>query len=352
MKAETIKKISIAVAITLLFVFVYMISSILLPFVMGIVIAYLLDPITEKLTRKWIPRGLSAAIVLTGFFVLVVAVIMLLFPLLKSQSMLFAQKIPVYANALWVKIEPILNTIKENAADKDIDLNIKESLSAHAEDIIKITIGVFTKIITSGVALFNVMGLVFITPVVAFYLLKDWKNFTNSSEGLIPSKYKSEAMEVMGKIDGALAGWIRGQLSVCIVLAVYYAITLSIVGLDVAIAIGVFTGLMTAIPYVGWSLGALAGIGVAFAQFGDQHMMIVIVGAIFLIGQFIESNFLTPNLIGGNIDLHPVWMIFALLAGGALCGFVGFLIAVPVAAIAAVLIRHFVPKMRSNYKKA
>ncbi len=346
MKTETIRKITITALILGLLGFTYMISSILLPFIMGIVIAYLLDPATDKVTRKWIPRGAAAGIVLTGFFIVVISVIMMLFPLLKSQSVVFAQKVPVYANAIWVQIEPIVNSIKENAANNDIDLNLKDSLAQHAEDIIKITLGVFTKIITSGVALFNLIGLFFITPIVAFYLLRDWDKMIAAAENFLPKKHKTEINDVFSKIDGALAGWIRGQLTVCVVLALFYAITLSIAGLDVAIAIGVFTGLMTAIPYVGWSLGALAGIGVAFAQYGDNYTMVLVIAGIFLVGQFIESNFLTPNLIGGNIDLHPVWMIFALLAGGAICGFVGFLLAVPVAAITAVLIRHFLPKLR------
>lgn len=348
MKKETVKKLIIASLVIALLFFICMISSILFPFIMGIVIAYLLDPITEKMTSKWFPRGVSAAIILLGFFLIVISIIMLLFPLLKTQAIVFAQKIPVYATALWVKIEPIVTSIKENAASKDIDLNLKASISKHAEEIIKLAIGVFTKLVTSGVALFNVIGLVFITPIVAFYLLRDWKGFVNSSEGLIPRKYKNETKEVLRKIDGALAGWIRGQLTVCCVLAIFYAISLSLIGLDVAIAIGVFTGLMTAIPYVGWSLGALCGIGVAFAQYGDQYVMISAVAGIFLLGQLLESNFLTPSLIGGNIDLHPVWMIFALLAGGTLYGFVGFLVAVPLAAIIAVLIRHFIPKLRSS----
>ncbi len=343
------KKIIIATLFIALLFFMYMISSILLPFVMGIVIAYLLDPVTNKLTCKWIPRGLSAGIVLVAFFTIVVAVVMLLFPLLQTQSVAFAQKVPVYISAIWTKVEPIITSLKENAASKDIDLNIQASLSKHAEEIIKLAIGVFTKIITSGVALFNVIGLVFITPVVAFYLLRDWKNFTSSSQGLIPSKYREQANEILTQIDGALAGWIRGQLTVCMVLALFYAVSLSIIGLDVAIAIGVFTGLMTAVPYVGWSLGAIAGIGVAFAQFGDNYVMILVVAGIFLLGQVIESNFLTPNLIGGNIDLHPVWMIFALLAGGALCGFIGFLVAVPLAAIIRVLVPHFIKFIKQKY---
>ena len=202
-------------------------------------------------------------------------------------------------------------------------------------------------IINNGFALINLLSLLLITPVVAFYMLRDWDTFVKKVDNLLPRKSKNEIREQFKLIDKALSGFIRGQVSVCVILGAYYSFGLHIIGLELGLLVGFLAGLISFIPYVGSISGFLISIILAFAQFGDVTKIIEVV-AVFMIGQFIEGNFLTPKLVGDNIGLHPVWVMFSLLAGGVLLGFLGLMIAVPVAAIIGVLTRYTI----NNYKKS
>lgn len=212
---------------------------------------------------------------------------------------------------------------------------------------LKLAGGVLRGIITSGFAIFNLISLLLITPVVAFYMLRDWDMFIAKVDSLLPRRSKASIREQARQIDRTLAGFIRGQLSVCVILGTYYSLGLYLVGLDLGLLVGFIAGLISFIPYVGSIVGFLLSIGIAFAQF-DSLMPILQVVLVFVTGQFLEGNFLTPKLVGENVGLHPVWVMFALLAGGVLLGFLGLMIAVPLAAVIGVLLRHAI----ENYKKA
>ena len=346
--SNLIRNIIIAVITAALFAFFFSVRSILFPFIMGMFVAYLLDPLTDKLTEKRIPRSLASGITLTIFLLVIMFVLSLLLPLLKSQLIIFSSKIPTYLNAIWRHLQPLLDNVKEMLSlHEDGTPDLKSILANNSKEIIDFTVHFITRIITNGVALFNVIGLIFITPIVAYYLLNDWKNFLSSCKSLIPRRHSEEVLQVFSDMDKALAGFIRGQLSVCCIMALYYAVALSAIRLDVAVAIGVFTGLMTAIPYIGWTLGAACGISVAIAQFADSPTRITLVVLVFLGGQLLESCIFTPKLVGSSIGVHPIWIMFALLAGGVLFGFVGVLLAVPLAAILGVLVRYAFHKLKA-----
>ena len=198
-----------------------------------------------------------------------------------------------------------------------------------------------------GLAIFNAVSLVFITPVVGFYLLRDWHHILATIDMNIPQTHATDVHALAIRIDRRLAGFIRGQAVVCIVLGAFYAIGLTLVGLDFGLAIGIFSGLVSFIPFVGSISGLVLSVSVALFQFPDWTS-VVIVAAVFLSGQALEGNLLTPWLVGDRVGLHPVWIIFALLAGGAVFGFVGLLLAVPLAAVLGVLVRFALERYRAG----
>ncbi|MGH7186923.1 MAG: AI-2E family transporter, partial [Pseudomonadota bacterium] len=202
-------------------------------------------------------------------------------------------------------------------------------------------------LLSGGLALVNILSLLFITPVVTFYLLRDWDRIVKQIDALLPREHAETIREQARLVNETLSGFVRGQATVCFLLGGFYAVALSLAGLDFGLVIGLIAGALSFIPFVGTIFGFVASVGLAFAQF-DQWHRIAIVVAIFLVGQFVEGNFLTPKLVGDRVRLHPVWIIFALLAGAALFGFVGLLLAVPVAAVIGVLIRFAVSRYTAS----
>jgi predicted PurR-regulated permease PerM len=203
-------------------------------------------------------------------------------------------------------------------------------------------------------AFVNLMSLLVVTPIVAFYLLADWDHIVARIDSLLPRDHADEVRDIARGIDAAMAGFIRGQGTVCLLLGVLYAVALSFAGLRFGLAIGLGAGLLSFIPFVGAILGGVLAIGVALVQFWPDVSSILIILAIFAAGQFIEGNFLSPKLVGGSIGLHPVWLMFALFAFGYVFGFAGLLLAVPLAAAAGVLVRHFIGRYQRSklYKGA
>ena len=190
-------------------------------------------------------------------------------------------------------------------------------------------------VLSGGAAVANTLSLIIITPVVTFYLLRDWDNIAATVDGWLPRAQAPTIRELASEVDRTLAGFLRGQGTVCLLLGVFYAIGLTVAGLDFGLVIGLIAGLLSFIPYVGSIVGLLLSVGLAFLQF-DDWLRVAVVAGIFFVGQALEGNVLTPRLVGGRVGLHPVWVIFAILAGGTLFGFVGVLLAVPVAAVIGV----------------
>ena len=317
----------------------YLLRGMLLPFVAGMAIAYLLDPICDRLVDMKISRTLATTILTLVFALFVVGGLMVLLPALVSQLAGFVERLPDYLEALRHQIEQVL-IFAEARIDPALIGKLKASLAASADELFGWSTALVGRVITGGVALANLISLLVITPVVTFYLLRDWDDMVEKIQTWLPVEHARTIREQLAEIDRTLAGFVRGQSSVCLILAVFYAVSLSIAGLDFGLLIGLIAGLLTFIPYVGSIVGLIASVGMALVQF-DDWTRIAIVAAIFLVGQAVEGNFLTPKLVGDRVGLHPVWVIFALLAGGFLFGFVGVLLAVPVTAVIGVLARFF-----------
>lgn len=256
------------------------------------------------------------------------------------------QATPKYLALVLEKARPALQRLAERFPGL-IGGNLEEMIKGNIGNGVKFAGALLKGLIANGFAFINLISLILITPIVTFYMLRDWDTFVRKFEGLLPKKSKKGIMESMKEINVIIAGFIRGQLSVCLILGLYYSIGLKLVGLELGLLVGFIAGVISFIPYVGSITGFVLGIILAFAQFGDvTHVMYVV--AVFLSGQFLEGNFLTPKLVGDSVGLHPVWVMFALLAGGVLLGFLGLMLAVPVAAIIGVLVRNMIKRYKQS----
>ena len=335
--------------LTLLGIFcllVYALRSVLLPFVVGIIIGYLLDPLACRFEKLKLSRTSATFLVLFLVAIILIPAILALAGMIDDQLSLFINAVPGYMSSLNKKIEPIIANLQDNFPALSRD-KIREYLQGNISNGLKLFGNVLRKLITSGYALFNIVSLLLITPVVAFYMLRDWNSFIKKVDSLLPKSHKKEIRTQAKEIDKIISSFIRGQLSVCVLLGSFYAIGLTFVGLDLGMLVGFIAGIISFIPYVGSIVGFITAMGIAFAQF-DTWIPIAQVIAVFGVGQFLEGNFLTPKLVGDSIGLHPVWVMFALLAGGVLLGFLGLMIAVPLAAVIGVLVRFAISKYKQS----
>lgn len=313
---------------------IYVMRDVLLPFVAGMAVAYLLDPVVDRLERVKVGRTVATLLVLLAFFVLSIGTLLLLVPLLQAQIEEFARAAPGYMETIRNRLEPLLRDLAAGF-DQNAALGKLPDLAGNALSWLGNLLG---RLLSGGAWLVNVISILVITPIVSFYLLRDWDKMVAAVDGWLPRAQAGTIREQMQAVDRTLAAFVRGQGTVCLILGVFYAVGLSVAGLDFGLVIGLFAGLISFVPFVGSILGAILSVGLAMAQF-DTWQPVAIIAAIFMVGQVIEGNFLTPNLVGDAVGLHPVWVIFALLAGGALFGFLGVLLAVPVAAVIGVLTR-------------
>ena len=332
--------------IALCCLFLYALRSILLPFAVGILVAYFLDPLVNKLTAKKVSRNSASLLVLGSLLIVFIPSVILLGGAIISQIAEFAGKIPDYVNVFGKRVAPFLQDLQEQYSGFS-SANIEEFLQKHLGDTFKLIGKLLNKLINEGFAFINIVSLLLISPVVAFYMLCDWPKITETVMRLIPRKNEKGVREVLARIDRIISGYLRGQFVVCLFLGTFYSCGLLLVGLDLGLLVGFLAGLISFIPYVGSISGFLAAIILALTQYGVGFELAEVVG-VFVLGQFIEGNFLTPKLVGENIGLHPVWVMFALLAGGTLLGLLGMLIAVPVAAIIGVLLKILI----ADYQKS
>lgn len=323
--------------------FLYLFSSILLPFVAGMVLAYFLDPVADRLERLGLSRIMATVVILFAFLIVLTLAFVILVPILASQMADFAGKLPEYLTrlqALITSYDP--EWLKERFG---VDASsLRDGLNSLLTSGFGLLTTLFQSIWTSGMALVSVISLFVVTPVVAFYMLLDWDRMVATVDGWIPRDYVDTVRQIATDINTATAGFVRGQGTLCLILGIMYAIGLTLTGLNFAILIGLFAGLISFIPYVGSLTGLVLAVGVAFVQFWPDWKMIVAVAVVFFVGQFIEGNILSPKLVGKSVGLHPVWLMFSLFAFGALFGFVGLLVAVPAAAAIAVLVRFAIAR--------
>jgi predicted PurR-regulated permease PerM len=316
----------------------WLLSGILLPFLAGLALAYFLDPVADRLERLGLPRlAATLAILLLSILAIVLALLLIL-PVLGDQIVKFANDLPGLLQALVARFDALAPLwLKDMIAKSGTD--IQGQLSTLAGRAAGWIGTLLTSVWSGGMALVNLLSLLVVTPIVAFYLLADWDRIVARVDGWLPRDHAETVRAIARDIDAAMAGFIRGQGTVCLLLGAFYAIALTLAGLKFGLAIGIAAGLLTFIPYVGSIVGGVLAIGVGLVQFWPDFGAILVIVAIFAAGQFIEGNFLSPKLVGHSVGLHPVWLMFALFAFGYIFGFVGLLLAVPLAAAAGVLVR-------------
>ncbi|MBD3680116.1 MAG: AI-2E family transporter [Rhodobacteraceae bacterium] len=330
------------IAAVVLFLLLWVLGDVILPFVLGGAFAYMLDPIADRLERLGLGR-IAATIVITFFAALVVLVLALLvIPTL-------IQQIGALINGAPGSIARLQAFLTERYPELlDTESTLRQSLQSITETLRARGGQVLEGLLSSAGSLFNVAVLMILVPVVTFYLLMDWDRMVARVDSLLPRDHAPVIRKLAREIDDTLAAFIRGQGTVCLVLGTYYAMALMLVGLEFGLAVGFLSGLVSFIPYVGAVVGGALAFGLAIFQFWGEWHWIGVVVIIFFSGQMLEGNILTPNLVGGSIGLHPVWLIFALAAFGTLFGFVGMLVAVPVAAALGVLTRFGIAQYQES----
>jgi predicted PurR-regulated permease PerM len=327
----------------ILAIFIYLFSDILLPFVAGMVLAYFLDPVADRLQRLGLSRVMATVIILITFLIVLVLALVILIPVLASQLSDFIVKLPEYL----AQFQALVTSYDPNWLEQRFGLDagsLQEGLNSLLTSGMGLVTTVFQSIWSSGVAIFSIAGLFIVTPVVAFYMLLDWDRMVATVDGWVPREHVETVRQIATDINTATAGFVRGQGTLCLILGAMYAFGLTLTGLSFGILIGLFAGLISFIPYVGSLVGLVLSVGLAFVQFWPDWTMVLAVAGVFFAGQFIEGNILQPRLVGKSVGLHPVWLMFALFAFGALFGFVGLLIAVPAAAAIAVLVRFAISR--------
>ena len=315
-------------------------ASILLPFVAAAGIAYFLDPLAVRLTRAGMGRSLAATLLVTGLVAAGLLFALLLYPLILAQIGILISRVPAYVNDLRLWAGDVIVHLQERLGEEYVDGKLRDLVSGQAGVMLSFFASALTRIVGGGFALFNVLSLLVVTPVVAFYLLRDWPAMVQRVDGWLPRRYAGVLRQQAKEIDRILSAWLRGQALCCLLLGVFYALALQLVGLDLGLIVGLTAGLLSFIPYVGTITGGVTSIGLALAQFPTWAGVAEVTG-VFIAGQLLEGYVIYPRFLGDRVELHAVWVIFALFAGGAVFGFLGVLLAVPVAAMIGVLARFW-----------
>ena len=328
---------------TAVFLFLlWALGNVILPFLVGAAIAYFLDPVADRLERMGLSRVLATVLIFVFMRGIVILALLGIIPLLIQQSNDLMQAAPELFNQLRTWLTERFPQLMDNGSPLRQSLgSIGETIQARGGELLQ-------QVLTSAAGVVNLLVFLVVVPVVAFYMLLDWDRLIARIDDLLPRDHADTIRTLAGQIDRTLASFIRGQGTVCLILGTFYAVALMIVGLQFGLVVGLVAGLLTFIPYVGALVGGALSVGLALFQFWGDWWLIVAVAAIFQIGQMVEGNILTPKLVGSSVGLHPVWLIFALSAFGTLFGFVGMLVAVPVAAAIGVLVRFVIEQYQAG----
>src|ERR1700730_17614599 len=340
-------------AFFLVVLLLWLFSGVLLPFAAAVAIGYLLNPLADRLERLGFNR-LSATLFIFACFALVIVLIaVFILPVLWRQLTSFIEALPTYAT----KLEELVSRLSQDYGGvlmNKLGLSNKggNELASATHDLVaqaaQWAASFLNSLLTGGAALISLVSLLFVTPVVVFYMLLDWDKMLATIDGLVPLRHRETVRELAREIDRALAGFLRGPAIVCLFLGAWYGIGLSLIGLNFGLLIGITAGILSFIPYVGSLTALVLSSTVAIVQDWPQWRLLAMALAVFLIGQFLEGNILSPKLVGESVGLHPVWLIFALLAFGSLFGFTGLITAVPFAAAAGVILRFAVRRYRES----
>ncbi|MDA8050789.1 MAG: AI-2E family transporter [Rhodospirillales bacterium] len=315
-------------------------SSILLPFVAASGIAYFLDPVAHQLTRLGVPRPVAALILIIGLIAVGLMVVLLLYPLIAQQVGVLVAHLPDYVLALRNVAQRLVTDLQARLGPDYVNSKLRDLIASQGGAVLSFVAQALTRLITGGVALFNVAEVAIVTPVVAFYLLRDWPRVVARADSWLPRRYAAVLRAQAQEVDRILSAWLRGQLLCCLFLALFYAAGLTLVGLDLGLIVGLAAGILSFIPYVGTITGATISTALALAQF-PLWSGLIRVALVFVIGNQFETYVIYPRFLGDRVKLHAVWVIFALFAGGAAFGFLGILLAVPMAAVLGVLARFW-----------
>jgi predicted PurR-regulated permease PerM len=340
---QTAKGQRVALIIGVLVVFWFalqLFASVLAPFAAAAVIAYALDPPTTRLTRLGLPRGIAALVMLLALIAAVLLFALLLYPLLIAQIGLLVARIPQYATLLQGWARAVLTDLQANFGPDVVNDKLRDLVSGQAGSMLSILLSTVTSVIGSSFAIFNVLSLAIVTPVVGFYFLRDWRDIIAMIDSWLPQRYVGVIRAQAREVDRILSAWVRGQALCCVFLALYYAAGLTAAGLDLGLVVGLSAGLLSFIPYVGSISGGVTAVGLAMAQF-PHWRGVVVVAAVLIVGQVLEGYVIYPRFLGDRVELPAVWVIFALFAGGAAFGFLGVMLAVPIAATIGVLCRFW-----------
>jgi predicted PurR-regulated permease PerM len=324
-------------ALIVFFLLVDLLSPILLPFVAGSAIAYFLDPLVSRLQRWRVRRALGTVVALLLFALALLLVLALLIPLLQLQGAEFVRRAPRIVDEARQRLDQFMQFAQQQLPPEDV-AKLRDMLGSIVADITAWLVRLLQTLLTSGFALANLLSLIFVTPVVAFFMLRDWDRIVAGVDSWLPRQHLATIREQARLVDETLAGFVRGQLLVCLGVGLYYAMALRLVGLEFGLIIGILAGILTFIPYVGFATGFVLASSLALLQFGASYGLLEVI-VVFAIGQVLEANVLGPKLVGERVHLHPVWVIFALLAFGSVFGFLGVLLALPAAAVIGVLVR-------------
>ena len=330
----------IAAAVFLLLL--WLLGDVLLPFIVGGAIAYFLDPVADRLERVGMSRVAATSVISLVALILVVLLVLAVIPTLVNQLTALINAAPDIARRLqgfllqrFPDLADNTSTIRQTLAE------IGLAIQARGADLAQ-------GVLSSALGVISVVLFIIVVPVVAFYLLLDWDDMVARIDGMLPLDHAPHIRRLAGEINAVMAGFVRGQVTVCLSLGTFYAVALMAAGLQFGLIVGGIAGAITFIPYVGSLVGGTLALGLALFQFWGDWVQIGIIAAIFAAGQFVEGNILTPRLVGKSVGLHPVWLLFALSAFGTVFGFVGMLIAVPVAASIGVLTRFAIEQYRGS----
>ncbi len=325
----------------------YLLAPVLTPFLIGALLAYMGDPLADRLEAWGTPRTLAVVVVFLVLTLAGLGLLLVLVPLLERQVAVLVQQAPHYIDWLQEQMLPWVGT-QLGLDERVFDLGaLKESVRAHWATAGGFAAGVLASLSRSGLVVLGWLANLLLIPVVTFYLLRDWDVLVARLRVMLPRRNEATVVRLVGEADEVLGAFLRGQLLVMLGLATIYAVGLSLVGLDLALLIGIAAGLVSFVPYLGFIVGIVAAVIAALVQFHELYPLLWVF-AVFGIGQLIEGTVLTPLLVGDRIGLHPVAVIFAVLAGGQLFGFMGVLLALPVAAVVMVFLRHWYQRYRDS----
>lgn len=338
---------SIVLAVFSLF-FLYKVKSILLPFFLGLLIAYLFKDVVKKYEKRF-SRNLLSLLAVLGFSFAVVLILIFVIPIIFDQLTSLIRDIMKHVesfdiNAFYAKSNEIMALLHIN----DIS-ELREYFTHITNFLLKTAASVTNSLVNSSFQIANVLFMIFISPIVAFYLLKDWdKIFTFIRKELVPREFRAQFVILTRRIDDVLHHYIVGQLNVCLILGTFYSLLLFAIGFNYSFVVGIMAGFLTLLPYIGAFCGGAIALTLGYFQFGLVISKLFMILFIFCLGQFLEGNFVTPNLIGNKIKVHPLWLIFAILSGGALYGFWGIVASMPIAAVIGVLVRFYFERKDIN----